>query len=139
MRRQGVAGLATVTPAAGYVEPLAALAIGLAAGLVRFWAVSLKGAWATTIVGRRRGAHGRRRYQCFPHGRVRKRHHQRGGGLGEPYASGKQAVWPASRLPLVPGDAGDLEDRRHRRPRVTEEEHEGAGLDASQPAVAYRT
>jgi Amt family ammonium transporter len=38
-----VAGLATITPAAGYVEPLAALAIGLAAGLVCFWAVSLKG------------------------------------------------------------------------------------------------
>jgi Amt family ammonium transporter len=38
-----VAGLATITPAAGYVEPIAALAIGLAAGLVCFWAVSLKG------------------------------------------------------------------------------------------------
>ena len=38
-----VAGLATITPAAGYVEPLAALAIGLAAGLICFWAVSLKG------------------------------------------------------------------------------------------------
>jgi Amt family ammonium transporter len=38
-----VAGLATITPAAGYVEPLAALAIGLAAGLVCFGAVSLKG------------------------------------------------------------------------------------------------
>jgi Amt family ammonium transporter len=38
-----VAGLATITPAAGYVEPLAALAIGLVAGLVCFWAVSLKG------------------------------------------------------------------------------------------------
>ena len=37
-----VAGLATITPAAGYVEPLAALAIGLAAGLLCFWAVSLK-------------------------------------------------------------------------------------------------
>jgi Amt family ammonium transporter len=32
-----VAGLATITPAAGYVEPLAALAIGLAAGLVCFF------------------------------------------------------------------------------------------------------
>ena len=38
-----VAGLATITPAAGYVEPLAALAIGLAAGVMCFWAVSLKG------------------------------------------------------------------------------------------------
>jgi ammonium transporter, Amt family len=38
-----VAGLATITPAAGYVEPLAALAIGLAAGLVCFSAVSFKG------------------------------------------------------------------------------------------------
>jgi len=37
-----VAGLATITPASGYVEPLAALAIGLAAGLLCFWAVSLK-------------------------------------------------------------------------------------------------
>jgi Amt family ammonium transporter len=38
-----VAGLATITPAAGYVPPLAALVIGLAAGFVCFQAVSLKG------------------------------------------------------------------------------------------------
>jgi Amt family ammonium transporter len=37
-----VAGLATITPAAGYVEPLAALAIGLGAGFVCFLAVSWK-------------------------------------------------------------------------------------------------
>jgi Amt family ammonium transporter len=37
-----VAGLATITPAAGYVQPLAALAIGLLAGFVCFQAVSLK-------------------------------------------------------------------------------------------------
>ena len=37
-----VAGLATITPAAGYVQPLAALAIGLAAGFVCFVAVGLK-------------------------------------------------------------------------------------------------
>lgn len=37
-----VAGLATITPAAGYVQPLAALAIGLVAGLVCFQAVSFK-------------------------------------------------------------------------------------------------
>jgi ammonium transporter, Amt family len=37
-----VAGLATITPAAGYVQPLAALAIGLLAGLVCFLAVSFK-------------------------------------------------------------------------------------------------
>ena len=37
-----VAGLATITPAAGYVQPLAALAIGLVAGFVCFQAVSLK-------------------------------------------------------------------------------------------------
>jgi ammonium transporter, Amt family len=38
-----VAGLATITPAAGFVQPLAALAIGLVAGLVCFLAVSFKG------------------------------------------------------------------------------------------------
>ena len=38
-----VAGLATITPAAGYVPPLAALVIGLAAGFVCFQAVGLKG------------------------------------------------------------------------------------------------
>jgi Amt family ammonium transporter len=38
-----VAGLATITPAAGYVPPLAALVIGLAAGFVCFQAVSVKG------------------------------------------------------------------------------------------------
>jgi Amt family ammonium transporter len=38
-----VAGLATITPAAGYVPPLAALVIGLAAGFVCFQAVSAKG------------------------------------------------------------------------------------------------
>jgi Amt family ammonium transporter len=38
-----IAGLAAITPAAGYVQPWAALAIGLAAGLVCFLAVDLKG------------------------------------------------------------------------------------------------
>ncbi len=37
-----VAGLATITPAAGYVQPLAALLIGLAAGVLCFLAVSAK-------------------------------------------------------------------------------------------------
>jgi Amt family ammonium transporter len=37
-----VAGLATITPAAGYVQPLGALAIGLAAGFVCFQAVGVK-------------------------------------------------------------------------------------------------
>jgi ammonium transporter, Amt family len=37
-----VAGLATITPAAGYVPLWAAMLIGIAAGLVCFWAVSLK-------------------------------------------------------------------------------------------------
>ena len=31
-----------ITPAAGFVTPLAAIAIGLVAGIVCFWAVSLK-------------------------------------------------------------------------------------------------
>jgi ammonium transporter, Amt family len=38
-----VAGLATITPAAGYVEPWAALVIGAAAGLICFLAVGVKG------------------------------------------------------------------------------------------------
>jgi Amt family ammonium transporter len=37
-----VAGLATITPAAGFVGPMAALAIGAVAGIVCFYAVSLK-------------------------------------------------------------------------------------------------
>ncbi|HET6401361.1 MAG TPA: ammonium transporter [Candidatus Kapabacteria bacterium] len=37
-----VAGLATITPAAGYVSPTAAVAIGIIAGLVCYWAVMLK-------------------------------------------------------------------------------------------------
>ncbi len=37
-----IAGLATITPAAGYVSPAAALLIGLAAGLVCYYAISLK-------------------------------------------------------------------------------------------------
>jgi Amt family ammonium transporter len=37
-----VAGLATITPASGFVQPWAALIIGLAAGLVCFGAVSVK-------------------------------------------------------------------------------------------------
>ncbi|HEY2804038.1 MAG TPA: ammonium transporter [Actinomycetota bacterium] len=37
-----VAGLATITPAAGYVQPVAALLIGLVAGVVCFLAVSAK-------------------------------------------------------------------------------------------------
>ena len=38
-----VAGLATITPAAGFVQPMAAMAIGLAAGIVCYLAVGLKG------------------------------------------------------------------------------------------------
>ena len=38
-----VAGLATITPAAGYVQPMAAIVIGLAAGIVCCLAVGLKG------------------------------------------------------------------------------------------------
>ena len=37
-----IAGLATITPAAGFVSPLAALAIGLTAGIACYYAVSLK-------------------------------------------------------------------------------------------------
>ena len=37
-----VAGLATITPAAGYVSPVTAIIIGLAAGLVCYYAVALK-------------------------------------------------------------------------------------------------
>lgn len=37
-----VAGLATITPAAGYVSPKAAVAIGILAGIVCFYAVALK-------------------------------------------------------------------------------------------------
>ncbi len=37
-----VAGLATITPAAGFVSPKAAVVIGIVAGLVCYWAVMLK-------------------------------------------------------------------------------------------------
>jgi Amt family ammonium transporter len=37
-----VAGLATITPAAGYVSPTAAVAIGILAGIVCYYAVALK-------------------------------------------------------------------------------------------------
>jgi len=37
-----VAGLVAITPGAGYVDPLSAMAIGFIAGVVCFWAVSLK-------------------------------------------------------------------------------------------------
>lgn len=37
-----VAGLATITPAAGYVSPVTAIVIGVAAGLVCYYAVALK-------------------------------------------------------------------------------------------------
>ena len=38
-----IAGLATVTPAAGFVSPISAIIIGLAAGLICYTAVNLKG------------------------------------------------------------------------------------------------
>ena len=41
-----VAGLATITPAAGYVQPWAALIIGAAAGVVCFGVVNIKGRFA---------------------------------------------------------------------------------------------
>lgn len=37
-----VAGLVAITPAAGFVGPMAAIVIGLAAGIACFWAVSVK-------------------------------------------------------------------------------------------------
>lgn len=37
-----VAGLVAITPCAGFVSPLAAIAIGVVAGVICFWAVSLK-------------------------------------------------------------------------------------------------
>jgi len=37
-----VAGLATITPAAGYVSPMTAVIIGIAAGIVCYYAVALK-------------------------------------------------------------------------------------------------
>jgi len=37
-----VAGLATITPAAGYVSPIAAVVIGIAAGFVCYFAITLK-------------------------------------------------------------------------------------------------
>jgi Amt family ammonium transporter len=37
-----VAGLATITPAAGYVSPVTAMIIGIAAGIVCYYAVALK-------------------------------------------------------------------------------------------------
>ena len=37
-----VAGLVAITPCAGFVSPLASIAIGLIAGVICFWAVSLK-------------------------------------------------------------------------------------------------
>ncbi|MEL7655816.1 MAG: ammonium transporter, partial [Bacillota bacterium] len=37
-----VAGLATITPAAGFVEPWAAAVIGLLAGLICYWAVQMR-------------------------------------------------------------------------------------------------
>ena len=37
-----VAGLVAVTPASGFVGPMAALAIGLAAGVICYWAICLK-------------------------------------------------------------------------------------------------
>ena len=37
-----VAGLVAITPGAGFVSPLSAMAIGLVAGVVCYWAVSLK-------------------------------------------------------------------------------------------------
>ena len=40
-----VAGLATVTPAAGYITPTSAVIIGSAAGLVCYFAISLKNRW----------------------------------------------------------------------------------------------
>ena len=40
-----VAGLATITPAAGYVTPTSAVIIGCAAGVVCYFAISLKNRW----------------------------------------------------------------------------------------------
>jgi Amt family ammonium transporter len=46
MASGAIAGLATITPAAGYVSILAAVAIGLTAGLASYWAIVVKAKWA---------------------------------------------------------------------------------------------
>ena len=55
MASGAIAGLATITPAAGYVSVLAAIAIGLTAGLASYWAIVLKAKWglddALDVVG----------------------------------------------------------------------------------------
>jgi Amt family ammonium transporter len=38
-----IAGLGTITPASGFVQPAAAVAIGLTAGVLCYWAVMMKG------------------------------------------------------------------------------------------------
>jgi len=40
-----VAGLATITPAAGYVSPVTAIIIGIAAGVICYYGVALKNKW----------------------------------------------------------------------------------------------
>ena len=76
-----VAGLVAITPAAGYVGPMASIAIGLAAGIVCAWAVGLKYKAgyddALDVVGRAR----RRRHARRPADRRVRRHRvQRGRG-----------------------------------------------------------
>jgi ammonium transporter, Amt family len=46
MASGAVAGLATITPAAGYVSILAAVVIGLTAGMASYWAIVVKAKWA---------------------------------------------------------------------------------------------
>ena len=41
-----VAGLATITPAAGYISILSAVAVGLAAGITPYWAIVAKAKFA---------------------------------------------------------------------------------------------
>jgi ammonium transporter, Amt family len=41
-----VAGLATITPAAGYISILSAVAVGLAAGIISYWAIVAKAKFA---------------------------------------------------------------------------------------------
>jgi len=94
-----VAGLATITPAAGYVQPMAAMAIGLAAGIVCYPRRGAEGALRVRrLAGRRGGPHGRRDPRRAAHRGVREPRHQPGRRRREPGTGGEAgACWPASR------------------------------------------
>ena len=137
-----VAGLATITPAAGYVSPIAAVIIGIAAGVVCYFAVALKNrlrwddaldVWGVHGVG---GALGDRSPRRLRHHRFQSARRGRAYRLATPPSSCKQLV--AIALSSVWAFGFTYGDAVADRPRHAGEGRSGGGGERARRRASRR-